>query len=520
MMDFKLHVLCALSESAPKLDISEQDFPQGVCGTLSDYKGGEFPLPGDAATLLLTDDAALVRALAQNKPECLHMVLIGAFADAAWLEGALEEVWYPEEGREGLRRRYLRLLRVLKQEYDLWFYKSALLTAINTVPDMLWYKRLDGVHTLVNDAFSEIAHKPKSDIHGRDHFYIWDAPRPAEGSADYACAESEEIAISSGRMYVCEEAVKTREGMKQFTTYKTPVYDMFGNVFGTVGVGHDVTDLSNLGAQLSLVVENMPYPICIFSPEWKVMRMNIAFSELASVDSDETLAQFDYHVWKSGLFIPMSDRTEDSVKHMVSRDYQFHLGGKTKYYTLTELEIRNYFGDVSGYICMMQDNTYRRAYEQSILRAANTDMLTGMYNRRYFISRVRGLMGKPFHLLYMDLDRFKSINDNFGHNVGDDVLIRISELIHEFFPHMVAARLGGDEFVVVDEHNDRAYLDERSAAFEEAVQRELSKYHLDAGVSIGIAQTDGSPQDIDRVLRESDERMYEIKKRHHEAGQE
>lgn len=515
MTDFKLQVVNALARAL--FDFSEQDFPDGISGSLCTYDGAELPLPEDSATLLLTDSTELVRSLSWNKPERLHIVFIGSLDDSAGYEDSLEDIWCPAEGAAGLRRRCLRLMKTLKGEYDLWFYQNALLTTINSVPDMLWYKRIDGIHMLVNNAFTEIVHKPKSDIHGKDHFDIWDVPRPAGGSASFACAESEEITISSGKLYICDEAVKTREGMKQFTTYKSPLYDMFGTVFGTVGIGHDVTSLSNLGNQLSILVENLPFPISVFDPDWKPVRMNSAFSDLAGVAAEEELAGFDYRAWKAGLLRPVGDRSEDSARHAASREYQLNLNGRTRLFNVTELEIRNYFGDVTGYFSMMEDITYRRAYEQSILKAANTDTLTGLYNRRYFDNFVHGNTGKPFHLLYMDLDRFKQINDVHGHNVGDGVLVKVAELLREFFPHMVIARLGGDEFVVVDEDHDRAFIDRRCAEFEAAVTEALREYGQDASISIGVARADGSAEDIDRVLRESDANMYAAKRRRHDA---
>lgn len=514
MLDFKIHVIQALSAGAPEARISGLDFPTGVNGSFSVYNGWDISTPWDTVTLVLTDDTALVHKLLCDKPDRLRVVFIGASADAEPFEASLEDIW-PCEGADAIRRRLFRLVRALKNEYDLWFYQNALLTAIDTVPDMLWFKRADGVHTLVNDAFTKIVHKEKADIHGKDHFDVWDVPRPDEGSAEFACAESEEIAISSGKMYVCEETVKTSDGMKLFTTYKSPVYDMFGTIFGTVGVGHDVTNFNNLGTQLSLLMENLPYPICIFTPDWQVVRMNSAFAALAEVRADEDHARFDYRAWKNERLALQGVCLEDPDKHSITAEYQILFGGETRLFVVTELEIRNSSGEVAGFLSAIEDITYRRAYEQSIISEANTDILTGLYNRRYFDSFVRGNTGKPSYLLYMDLDRFKAINDAYGHNTGDDVLIEIAELIREFFPRAVAARLGGDEFVVVDEDHDRAYLDHRCEVFQESVTAALKKYGSGASISIGISHTDGSQQDIERALRESDEHMYRVKREHH-----
>lgn len=511
MTDFILTVANALKDTPSWIDSGI--FPEGIKGrTVNCTDKEELETPEGGALLVITDSAELAKSVLANKDERTHIIYIGEYSEVKDIYDKLDAVWSAEE-KELLADRTRKFVIKLKNEFDLWFYKNTLITTINTVPDMLWFKRLDGIHMLVNDAFTEIVHKPKSDIHGKDHFYIWDAPRPDPDSGeDFACAESEEIAISTGRTYICDEPVKTREGLKQFTTYKTPVYDEFGNVFGTVGVGHDVTNFSNLGIELSILIENMPFPMTIFTPDWKVVRMNSHFKEIVRADDIES---FDYRAWKSSGPVRVGERREDANRHSATREYKIEVNGEQKFFMLTELEIRDFFDNVSGYFCTMQDITYQRAYEQSIIKAANTDMLTGMYNRRYFYDFLREITGKPFRLLYLDLDHFKAINDSFGHDVGDEVLIKTAQLIEEHFPDAVAARLGGDEFAIVDEKSSTEELQKRCKALEAAIYSAFEKYEKDTAMSIGIAETDGTTDDTDKLLHESDERMYEEKKRHH-----
>ncbi|MBP3760025.1 MAG: sensor domain-containing diguanylate cyclase [Ruminococcus sp.] len=511
MTELKLKVINDVSDRRILSDLSISDFPDGVYGTAVRYDKSEVLTPEGGALLIITDNAVTAKKFLREVNDRIHLVYIGSVNDIPEVYDVAEDVWNPADGEAMLKKRYIRLLKKMKCEFDLWFYRHTLETTINTVPDMLWYKRIDGIHMLVNNAFTNIVHKPKSDIHGKDHFYIWDAPRPDEGN-DFACAESEEIAISTGKTYICDEPVKTREGMKQFTTYKTPVYDMYGNIFGTVGIGHDVTNFSNLGIELSILVEHMPFPMTIFTPDWKVVRMNTHFRNIVCAENVE---KFDYKAWKRSVPIPAGKRKEDKTTHSASREYQINVDGEIRSFMLTELEIHDYFDNVSGYFCTMQDITYQRAYEQSIINAANTDMLTGMYNRRYFYNFLSGNIGKSFHLLYLDLDRFKAINDNFGHSAGDEVLIKTSELIQDFFPDAVTARLGGDEFAVIDYENSRKDIESICSQLENTVLNTFKHYNCNTTISIGITYTDGSAEDIDTLIQESDTRMYEEKKKHH-----
>lgn len=512
MTDFNIAVVNALKDNPSWLN--ENIFPEGVNGKTVHYmseKISEEPVKG--AILTITDNVQTAKDVLSNKNERTHIIYIGNYSDVKDIYEKLDAVWSADNDEELLLDRARKFIIKLKTEFDLWFYKNTLVTTINTVPDMLWFKRLDGIHMLVNDAFTEIVHKPKSDIHGKDHFYIWDAPQPDESNSnDFACAESEEIAISTGKTYIGDEPVKTREGMKQFTTYKTPVYDEYGNVFGTVGVGHDVTNFSNLGIELSILVENMPFPMTIFTPDWKVVRMNSHFKEIVKADDIES---FDYKAWKLSGPVRVGERQEDENRHSATREYKIEVNGEEKSFMLTELEIRDFFDNVSGYFCTMQDITYQRAYERSIIKAANTDMLTGMYNRRFFYNYLNENMDIPLRLVYLDLDHFKSINDTFGHDVGDEVLIKTAELIQEHFPDAVSARLGGDEFTVIDASSSPEELRKRCKSLEQAVHDAFLKYDKKIEMSVGIAETDGKEYDIDSLMRESDKRMYESKEKHH-----
>ncbi len=464
----------------------------------------------DRANLVITDDPARADEMLRLARKRVRLVFVGKMP----LTESVYDVWDTSDPAE-IKLRFERLLRSGANEFRAWFFEHTLYSTIDTVPDMLWFKRLDGIHTMVNKAFTEVVHKTREDIIGKDHFYIWDAPHPTEGN-EFACAESEENAIRTGKTYICDEPVKTREGMKQLTTYKTPLYDMFGNVFGTVGVGHDVTNFSNLGIELSILVENLPFPMVIFTADMKVVRMNRAFSEIAEI-TDENAGKFKYNVWKTEALTPVGEEQIDTEKHRISREFKHFRDGKEYSYILREQEIRDYFDNISGYFLIMSDITYQRAYEATILKAANTDMLTGMYNRRYFYDHLSEMSEKPMTLLYMDLDMFKYVNDTYGHAKGDEVLIKTANIIRTLFPKAVSARLGGDEFALVMEGvlNDDD-ITGYTGNLERTIQRVFTTDFLPVTMSVGAVTHDGSRKmSADEFMRLGDQKMYEQKKLHH-----
>lgn len=135
--------------------------------------------------------------------------------------------------------RYKHLIENIMMEKDYQMSINCLDTAIDTLPDMLWFKSINGIHTKVNQAFCNIVNKTREDVTGKDHCYIWDVP---EDEA-LACQESDNQVIRERKTCQSIELVKNNKGLRQFRTYKSPVFGDNGEILGTVGIGHDITDL-------------------------------------------------------------------------------------------------------------------------------------------------------------------------------------------------------------------------------------------------------------------------------------
>ena len=465
----------------------------------------------NADVLIVTDKCAVVEAI--DKKENVYIIYMGNYADIADFADKADDVWPADEADDFVVRRFERFLSILYEKHRAWTFNYLLDKTINSMPDLLWYKRVDGIHMLVNDVFAQTVHKEKEDVIGKDHYYIWDAPRPAEGEGEFACAESEEIAIRTGQTYIGEEIVETREGMKQLLTYKTPIYNKFGSVFGTVGIGHDITTISNLGIELTIIVDNIPFPMIVLSHEGKVVRTNAAFDELAKITDKEN---FNYKEWKEKALKPIGEAHIDYKKHYAAQEYTLNRNGKVFSYIVTEQEIWDYFDTITGYFCLFRDMTDQRNYEKRIIEAATTDSLTGIFNRRYFYDYVSEHAHNPMTLLYMDLDYFKEINDKYGHDKGDYVLKKTARILRDSRDDNVTARLGGDEYaMIINKMLSQEELTELCTRLEKTIEETFAAEGLKLSLSVGTAVTDGSISDIDAFIKDSDSKMYEAKQRHH-----
>jgi len=158
---------------------------------------------------------------------------------------------------------------------------------------------------------------------------------------------------------------------------------------------------------------------------------------------------------------------------------------------------------------------------QSLQKLATTDSLTGLCNRRHFFQLAEKAFADwmryktPFSLLMIDADHFKEINDNFGHNAGDLVLCRITDVFSRAIRSGdIAARLGGEEFVLLVKfmsQREAMQMAERIKGEIEALKVNVGPATVDVTVSIGVAHMDYSIKSIEQLVRSADLAMYEAK---------
>jgi diguanylate cyclase (GGDEF)-like protein len=178
-------------------------------------------------------------------------------------------------------------------------------------------------------------------------------------------------------------------------------------------------------------------------------------------------------------------------------------------------------GILLGYIALARGEGARMRAEEQILNLAHFDKLTGLVNRNLFQDRMTQALTmakrqkKKVALLYIDLDRFKPINDNFGHEAGDTVLQEVARrLMSSVRQSDTVARIGGDEFVVVlqriENKQDAAPLAQKIITSMRNPFVAKGREHS-VGASIGISIFPDDGEDMDTLLKNADAAMYRVK---------
>ncbi len=422
-----------------------------------------------------------------------------------------DDIWFTPISEKEVSFRIEKIIERIKLKKDKILAENYLNTLINSIPDMVWFKDNTGIHLKVNDAFCNIIEKSREKIEGQDHFTIWDIPRPEYEKGEYICMESEEDVRKAGKTILLYEKVKNRNGFRRLNTYKSPLYDEDGEMMGTVGIAHDITDLENIDIELQLIINTMQFAILICNINGEIINVNNKFVEYFKIEKD-VVVKHNYRNWLKENLTLVTIVDENGCFECNNQK-----NSKLQVLNCHEKIILDTFQKEIGKLCIFRDITKERELENKLIHTSNTDYLTGLYNRRYLYEYMKHFTKvNQIIVLYMDLDNFKSVNDIYGHQMGDEILVLTSSILKKIFPGDLIARIGGDEFLIVSfgEWSIEEIMDKASLLIKNLKEAYINKtnfIHLSS--SIGITTAYNKVINLDELIKQSDIALYEAKKR-------
>ena len=451
-------------------------------------------------SLLITDK----REFLEQIPE-IPVVYIGKAEDVEDVFDRVYDVWPRVESEKSRRMRFERLIANLRNANNTWLYRQMLRVVIDSDPSVISIKDVDDHHVIVNKSFEDACGKNRDQVRERGTGFIWNVTSSGEEISEYLVSEQDAKVISENALIYFEEVRNTTGGSRHYLTFKSPLTDPDGEAIGIVTVSSDKTNDGIRSSEVTDFLENLPFPILICDPSFKTVKMNYSFRNQVSGS-----ASFDYIAWKHTLKTSGEPKI-NKERHNVSQEFFTDYFGKPRFFYISENEIRDSFGNKVGYFVILRDTTFERTLEKSVLGAANSDALTGLYNRRYLVDHINNNGDKPITLLYMDLDNFKEINDRFSRSRGDEVLVKTASFIKECFPRGTVARLGGDEFAVVLEgYADKVAIEAGCILLESKLQSVFRAGGPSATISISVTESDGS-MDAEELLLQGGKSMYKVK---------
>ncbi len=304
-----------------------------------------------------------------------------------------------------------------------------------------------------------------------------------------------------------------------------------GTIIGAVMVFRDETrerrrleQLRAVAEQRRLtasVFENTHEGILITDPQGKIIEVNAAFSRITGYDREEVLGR-NPRLLKSGYheqeFFSAMWQVLTERGYWSSEIWNRRKDGEVYPELLTISAVHDENGEVTHYVGVATDITLIKQHEQQLERIAHHDSLTGIPNRVLLADRMRQSIAqtrRSGHLMavgYLDLDGFKPINDSFGHEAGDQLLIEVAGRMESGLRDGdTVARLGGDEFVFLllglrDIHECEQTVTRLLSLIAQPIALGPETVTISASIGVSIYPTDDA--DPDTLLRHADQAMY------------
>lgn len=396
-------------------------------------------------------------------------------------------------------------------------------TVFDTLPDMLIVKDANTLaFTHVNNMVAQHLKMTKSDLVGLTDFDVFELDEAKRIVA------SDTKLIESEQTQSCEEERFVINGKAHyFQIKKVIIKDGNNRAQYLLSLSEDITELRKTEQELQALHKRMSMAADaahIGVWEWDLTTNELIWDDwmhrIYSIPKEE----FDEHysVWASTVHVDDFESLKAHIDHTISTKSDFHTQfrvqvGKNKFRYIRadgRLENNKMFG-------INMDITEQIEAERRITELATHDSLTGLSNRYALATFVKKEFArversnKRCLCLYLDLNKFKPINDTYGHNVGDEVLVEIAKRLSSICRLSdMAARVGGDEFVIIvsdiDEKYDIASIIQRT--HNEIIRAVItSKGEMFVDASIGFAIYPTEAKTFDDLIRVADERMFNNK---------
>lgn len=368
-----------------------------------------------------------------------------------------------------------------------------------------------------------------------------------EAHAAATLADEQEIIRTGQPIIDLEECESfTDRQTRWVSTSKFPLRDLDGRIIGTFGISRDITrrvvaeqamerlaersaaasaELARVEAQLRAVLNGSSDAIAQYAPDLGYRYINPAGERLRGIQLADIVGRTDREIMPG---LPGLDSWEAALRQVLEtgspREHEFPMtvDGREGWFHTTLSPETDVSGAVVGVLTSTRDITQAKLAERALAHQAMHDPVTGLANRYLLMDRLGQAMLRlertpgRLALVFIDLDHFKAVNDSYGHDVGDEVLVELARRLTSLGRRGdTVARLGGDEFVMLCE-NVRG--DDALQALAGRVVATLAAPFIAGGglqlplsASVGIAlTTDPSARPAD-LLRDADTAMYRVK---------
>jgi len=422
----------------------------------------------------------------------------------------------------GENRRLQQMLRRNRELLDAVAANEAKLQAvIDNAPAVIYIKDREGRYLLVNNSFERMVACPRDQIVGRYDYEIF--PEDVAKSS----RDTDLTVLETGNPLELDEEAPQADGTHDYLSIKFPLRDSSGDIYGLCGIASDITERKQAERELqqsATVFNCTAEAIVITDIEGTILDVNAAFCDFLGYERNEVLGQ-NPRIWKSDLHDESFYREMWQTVRMKgkwrSEIINRNKNGAATPALATVSTVHDKSGNAVGHVAIYTDVSQLKKSQQELTHLAYHDALTNLPNRALFYERLEHCLERAVRrrsqsaVIFVDLDRFKHINDSLGHSHGDQLLIRVAKLLSDAVrSEDTVARIGGDEFtILIEEVRDRkgliTVMEKVLWAFESGLR--ICDANVCVTPSIGISVYPDDGQDAETLMRNADAAMYRAK---------
>lgn len=281
----------------------------------------------------------------------------------------------------------------------------------------------------------------------------------------------------------------------------------------------EMREMKFMVGKYEFLFENARDVILFIDMEGKILKANNTAVEIYGYSKSELLEMkiFDLRYDKNPFVFNQMDVANET-------GILFESEHRTKYNQKIPVEISSIGTDINGeriLLSIIRDITSRKKDREKIKKLAYYDTLTKLPNRRFFIEELNKIieynkeLKTKFSIMFLDIDKFKFVNDTYGHNIGDILLCNIARRVENVIrKDDIVARLGGDEFVILNQKiNDLDIVENIASRINYVLKQEFKienkKIYVSASIGISVYPDDALTSDD--LMRRADMTMYDVK---------
>lgn len=400
-------------------------------------------------------------------------------------------------------------------------------SVLDNIGSYVYSKDLAGKYTYVNADVAKLFQTSVQDIIGKDDSHFFDLDISNEIN------QNDLKVIRHKAPLITEEnnVIKSTGKVNTYQIIKKPILDNKGNVIGISGISVDITEKKALEAEnqeqkylLDVILDNVDAYIYMKDDNRHFRYVNDRVAKLFGLPAKDIIGKRDIdvisqadadHFWQTDKLAFESNDKVIINETLKAADNKIH------HYLSVKVPC-HFKDDYKTLIGFSTDVTELYQLKEKFEQLANIDELTGLYNRRYFFDNANREFNRAerhqqaLAVISIDVDRFKTINDKYGHPVGDQVLVKVAQLITPTVrSEDIFARIGGEEFSILLPNTSRHESQQTAERLRHLLDNNpisiTDDISLPIKISLGVSVLKAADTSFQDLYARSDIALYKAK---------